>query len=128
MRYRWKARRRFSFDRVRLGPGPVLRSAAGAAPEEATSPRPVPRRDRAGADAPIPSAGAPSPPNWTQTVVNDTQARRHWQAAAAPGRGAGYDDLESLVVDGHPYHPSYKSRLGFNAVRQRRSTARSSPG
>ncbi|MCA1845595.1 MAG: siderophore biosynthesis protein, partial [Actinobacteria bacterium] len=30
--------------------------------------------------------------------------------------GAAYDDLESLIVDGHRYHPSYKSRLGFNAL------------
>lgn len=28
-------------------------------------------------------------------------------------RGADYDTLEARLSDGHPYHPSYKSRLGF---------------
>ena len=113
--YCWEERRRFSFDRVRLGPGPVVRIKPGAALREATSPRrfledigPVlpadpERRRRFAAEL-------------VQTVLNDTAVRRHWQEAARPTAGAGYDDLESLVVDGHAYHPSYKSRLGFNAV------------
>lgn len=28
-------------------------------------------------------------------------------------RGADYDTVEARLTDGHPYHPSYKSRLGF---------------
>lgn len=28
-------------------------------------------------------------------------------------RGADYDMMEARLTDGHPYHPSYKSRLGF---------------
>lgn len=28
-------------------------------------------------------------------------------------RGSDYDTVESRLTDGHPYHPSYKSRLGF---------------
>src|SRR5205814_2166723 len=43
-------------------------------------------------------------------------ARRHWRAAGRLAAGAPFDELESLVVDGHPYHPSYKSRLGFDAA------------
>ena len=26
----------------------------------------------------------------------------------------GYDALESAIIDGHPYHPAYKSRIGFD--------------
>ena len=37
--YCWEERRRFSFDRVRLGPGPVVRVKPGEALQEATSPR-----------------------------------------------------------------------------------------
>ncbi|CAH1386615.1 IucA/IucC family protein [Candidatus Nitrotoga sp. M5] len=28
-------------------------------------------------------------------------------------RGTDYDTIEARLTDGHPYHPSYKSRLGF---------------
>lgn len=28
-------------------------------------------------------------------------------------RGSDYDTVEARLTDGHPYHPSYKSRLGF---------------
>jgi 2-[(L-alanin-3-ylcarbamoyl)methyl]-3-(2-aminoethylcarbamoyl)-2-hydroxypropanoate synthase len=51
-----------------------------------------------------------------RTVANDTQARLHWRSAHRCAAGASFDDLESLVVDGHRYHPSYKSRLGFDAA------------
>jgi siderophore synthetase component len=113
--YCWEERRRFSFDRVRLGPGPVVRVKPGEALQEATSPRrfleeigPVLAAD--------PDRCKSFAAELVQTVQNDTDVRRHWLEAARPAAGAGYDDLESLVVDGHRYHPSYKSRLGFNAV------------
>ena len=31
-------------------------------------------------------------------------------------RGADYDTMEARLTDGHPYHPSYKSRLGFTLI------------
>lgn len=111
--YRWTARRRFSFDRVRLGPEPVLRCVVGETPAEATSPRLF--LDEIGpALSADPDRRRGFATELEQTIVNDAQARRHWQAAAVPAGGAGFDDLEELVVDGHPYHPSYKSRLGFD--------------
>ncbi|MGH9009265.1 MAG: IucA/IucC family protein, partial [Acidimicrobiia bacterium] len=113
--YCWEERRRFSFDRVRLGPGPVVRVKPGEALREATSPRRF--LEEIGPALPADPARRRSfATELVQTVLNDTAVRRHWQEAARPTAGAGYDDLESLVVDGHRYHPSYKSRLGFNAV------------
>ena len=113
--YRWTAGRRFSFDRVRLGPEPVVRAVAGEPATEATSPRRF--LDELGpallADPPRRNAFVTE---LERTIANDAQARRHWAAARRPAAGAPFDDLESLVVDGHPYHPSYKSRLGFDAA------------
>jgi siderophore synthetase component len=113
--YCWEERRRFSFDRVRVGPGPVVRIKPGEALQEATSPRRF-LDDIGSALAGDPQRRRSFAAELTQTVMNDSAVRRHWREAARPAAGAGYDDLESLVVDGHRYHPSYKSRLGFNAV------------
>ncbi len=55
-----------------------------------------------------------------QTLLNDTLAR-HWNAVrfrqglpAAPSD----EDWEQRLIDGHPYHPSYKSRIGFRVEDQ----------
>ena len=113
--YRWTARRRFSFDRVRLGPDPVRRTVAGETATEATSPRlflteigPLLTAD--------PERRQAFATELERTIANDTQALRHWRQAGRRADGASVDDLESLVVDGHPYHPAYKSRLGFDAA------------
>ncbi|MEW6477253.1 MAG: IucA/IucC family protein [Actinomycetota bacterium] len=113
--YCWTERRRFSFDRVRVGPEPVVRIRPGEALQEAISPRRF-LDDIGPALAADPDRRTSFATELLQTVVNDTAARQHWRQAARPATGAGYDELESLVVDGHRYHPSYKSRLGFNAV------------
>ena len=74
--YRWTAGRRFSFDRVRLGPQPVLRSASGEAATEATSPRLF--LDEIGpALAADPERRRGFATELERTIVNDTQARRH---------------------------------------------------
>lgn len=31
-------------------------------------------------------------------------------------REGNYDDLEADIMDGHPYHPCYKSRIGFDLI------------
>jgi siderophore synthetase component len=99
---RWTVRRRFSFDRVRvdgldatLSPRSLLDELAAVLPTE-------PGRRGRFAD------------ELERTADNDAQALRHWRTVGRPSAGAGYDELESLVVDGHRYHPSYKSRLGFD--------------
>jgi siderophore synthetase component len=113
--YRWTARCRFSFGRVRLGPAPVLRCVAGEAATETPSPR-LFLYEIGPALAADPERCSGLATELEHTIVNDTQARRHWRRAGRAASGASFDDLESLVVDGHPYHPSYKSRLGFDAA------------
>lgn len=49
-----------------------------------------------------------------QTLINDTLAQYERHQAAIPIHQQPYEDWESLIMDGHPYHPSYKSRIGFN--------------
>lgn len=100
---RWTVRRRFSFDRVHVGgmdgsvsPRSYLDEIAAAIPADPA------RRGRFADEL-------------ERTVENDAQALRHWRRAARPASGADDDALETLVVDGHRYHPSYKSRLGFTA-------------
>lgn len=51
-----------------------------------------------------------------QTLLKDTiaQYRRHQLPHLT--RDGSYDDLEADVMDAHPYHPCYKSRMGFDLV------------
>jgi siderophore synthetase component len=113
--YCWRLRRRFSFDRVRLDPAAVVRVLPGRPPQEATSPRRfLEEVGCALTTDPVRRKGFAT--ELLHTIANDSAARWHWRQAGRPAAGAAYDDLESLVVDGHRYHPTYKSRLGFNAV------------
>ncbi|QYK60615.1 IucA/IucC family protein [Paenibacillus sp. S25] len=47
-----------------------------------------------------------------ETMVKDSQCRA-LLPEKIPGEDLHYDALESHMSDGHLYHPSYKSRLGF---------------
>lgn len=57
------------------------------------------------------------------TVVNDALAQRarvrRGSAAWRLDPDAGHDALESLITEGHRYHPAYKSRIGFSTDDQR---------
>ena len=115
--YRWRLGRRFSFDRVRLGAEPVLRLAPGSAPVEVASPVALLEGlAAAGVLRADPERCGGFAAELRQTVANDAEARAHWRSRRRCAADAGYDELESLVVDGHRYHPSYKSRLGFDAA------------
>lgn len=48
-----------------------------------------------------------------ETLVKDHQSKQ-FQLDQIPEHDKHYEALESHMVDGHPYHPSYKSRLGFS--------------
>ncbi|MGG3448353.1 IucA/IucC family protein [Domibacillus aminovorans] len=48
-----------------------------------------------------------------ETFVKDSQSKS-FQLDQIPEQDKHYEALESHMVDGHPYHPSYKSRIGFS--------------
>ncbi len=49
-----------------------------------------------------------------QTLVKDCQAYKFLANTLSGGLELTYDVLESQVIGGHPYHPCYKSRIGFS--------------
>ncbi|SMR71964.1 Siderophore synthetase component [Aliiroseovarius halocynthiae] len=47
------------------------------------------------------------------TLVNDSVAQFQRSDQVRLLRGEDYDMIETHLADGHPYHPCYKSRVGF---------------
>lgn len=110
--YRCLGRRRFSFDRIRLEIEPVMRVADGIATEAASlSQFLMEIRERLGEGA---ERLAQCISELEQTLLKDTLAQYRRDRDGKLLRGAGHDDVETGVLDGHPYHPAYKSRMGFD--------------
>ncbi|MCF8723604.1 siderophore synthetase component [Nitrospina gracilis] len=114
LHYRFSGRRRVSFDRIRLDAAPVMRYARDAVSEVDSL---------AGfmmeIDFPVdvePERLMQFTHELERTLFNDSlaqHARRHRPTAL---RALEFDAVESLLADGHPYHPCYKSRIGFDAL------------
>ncbi|MCI2417284.1 siderophore biosynthesis protein [Saccharopolyspora sp. K220] len=51
-----------------------------------------------------------------ETVFKDALSEHVRTQRRTDLRTADYDTLESAITDGHRYHPTYKSRLGFDAA------------
>ncbi|UKK97856.1 IucA/IucC family protein [Brevibacillus brevis] len=51
-----------------------------------------------------------------QTLLKDTLSQYYRIQNDIRMQGKSYDELEGDLMDGHPYHPSYKSRVGFTYV------------
>lgn len=49
-----------------------------------------------------------------QTIFKDTIAQYERNETKEKLIEKTYDELESSLIDGHPYHPSYKARIGFH--------------
>jgi siderophore synthetase component len=49
-----------------------------------------------------------------QTLMKDTQAHSYRVCGPLSEADRAYDALEAHVLEGHPYHPCYKSRIGFS--------------
>lgn len=54
-----------------------------------------------------------------QTLINDTLAQYKRHQDKRDLHPLPYDEWESGIMEGHPYHPSYKSRIGFDIDDQR---------
>lgn len=112
--YQCSGRKKMSFGRIRLSKEPVQRALMGKEAE---------------ADCLITFLSEISPclkeeakqlslftNEIQQTLLKDTLAQYHRQQEAKIFENRSYDDLEGDVMDGHPYHPCYKSRMGFDLV------------
>ncbi|MGH3741562.1 MAG: IucA/IucC family protein, partial [Micromonosporaceae bacterium] len=51
-----------------------------------------------------------------ETLLKDAVAQHVRAQRGQRLAGADYDTAETGVMDGHPYHPAYKSRIGFDLV------------
>ncbi|CBJ34733.1 IucA/IucC family protein [Ralstonia solanacearum] len=113
--YRCRARRTVSFGRVRIV-SPVRRICGTQESEADDVARVVAElASQLGAD---PLRLAQFGAELLATHIKDAQTR-----AAQAGRllrEAGYDDIEAGLTGAHPYHPGYKSRMGFTLDDNRR--------
>ena len=110
--YLFTATRRYGFDRIRLGPQPVLRCAPGDTVEADSTTRLL-SEVRHGLNADEVGV-ATFARELEQTLVKDALAQYVRAERGDTLHGADYDTLESAITDGHPYHPAYKSRIGFD--------------
>lgn len=115
--YAFQAERRcHNFGRIRLGKHPVMREYGGVRSEADSLARFLSEMASViGAD---PAKLNHFAIELEQTLINDTlaQYKRHQEQREL--HGLGYDEWESGITDGHPYHPSYKSRIGFDIADQ----------
>lgn len=49
-----------------------------------------------------------------RTFIHDVQSQHCQNQFQLPATQYNYDVLETYLMDGHPYHPCYKSRVGFS--------------
>jgi siderophore synthetase component len=112
--YVCEGRRCFSFERIRLGSAPVMRGAGSEWREAESLSRFL--LDLRGALGAEPERLARFIQELEQTLLKDTQAQHRRRLAGLRLRERSYDELEGELMDGHPYHPSYKSRIGFDCV------------
>jgi siderophore synthetase component len=110
--YELSAKRRFSFNRIRLGLEPVIRRDGHAAAEaESVTQFLKEVHEALGTD---PQRLLSFAHELEQTVLKDTLAQSYRRQLVGSLHNSEYDELEALVMDGHLYHPSYKSRIGFD--------------
>lgn len=115
--YRCAARRTASFGRIRID-GPVLRSEAGAQTEADNVAMLL--SELAGQLDADPVRLQQFGLELLSTQVKDAQSHHANGHAGQPLREASYDAIEARLTGAHPYHPGYKSRMGFTLADNRR--------
>lgn len=104
--------RKLSFGRIRLSTKPVCRMA-GEEEQEADDPA----RFLYETAERLPAAPAllvAFVDEIVQTLLKDAMAEHGRRQYAGTAMADDCDELEGGVTEGHPYHPCYKSRIGFN--------------
>ncbi|TYP70616.1 IucA/IucC family protein [Paenibacillus methanolicus] len=109
--YNCRGERRPTFGRVRLNASPLQRISREGK-REAVCLRRFLREVAAGAGADPAKLGAFAE-ELERTLLHDAIAQYERLRAEQTMEGS-YDELETAAMDGHPYHPSYKSRIGFS--------------
>ncbi len=110
--YTCRGRRRMTFGRIRLSGSPVLRTMEGSSREaDSLAQFLLEMRHAIGADE---DRLAMFITELEHTLLKDTLSQYRRNALSGPDSTRDYDSLEGEIMDGHPYHPSYKSRIGFD--------------
>jgi len=113
IRYQFEGRKKKSFERIRLSNKPVRR-IVDAKNEEACSLATflLEISKLINLDDEMLSSFIDE---INQTFLKDSVAQNYRQQQSYK-KGISYDELEGDVMDGHPYHPCYKSRIGFDLI------------
>ncbi|RDK09964.1 IucA/IucC family protein [Cupriavidus lacunae] len=115
--YRCTARPTASFGRIRID-GPVLRCDASAQTEADDVAMLL--SELAGLLDADPVRLQQFGLELLSTQIKDAQSHHANGHAGRPLREASYDAIEARLTGAHPYHPSYKSRMGFTLADNRR--------
>ncbi|WP_255314331.1 IucA/IucC family protein [Bacillus sp. FJAT-26390] len=110
--YAFDGTRRHTFGRIRMNKGPVIRQAEESASEAESIGLFL--LEIAGAIGADEQKVLHFIQELEQTLINDTMAQYKRHQEKLNLHELPYDDWESGIMDGHPYHPSYKSRIGFD--------------
>ncbi|MBE0338270.1 IucA/IucC family protein [Paenibacillus sp. 23TSA30-6] len=110
VQYRSVGKRMNSFGRIRLVPVPIIRVGTDGSETSATL------ADFANEVLSTAQQGERLQrfiEELEQTLLKDVQAQSSFNAPFLADDQRRYDELEGNLGDGHPYHPCYKSRIGF---------------
>ncbi|HZG14853.1 MAG TPA: IucA/IucC family protein [Candidatus Bathyarchaeia archaeon] len=108
--YSFHCQRKFSFGRYRVAKGTVTRETADGESRDAALSLFV---EEVLGQVQTNERLAMLLQELEHTLVRDLQAQSFKSSAASVETQRDYDDWEALL-DGHPYHPCYKSRIGFS--------------
>lgn len=110
--YQCRGQRRFTFGRIRLSDQALIRTVGDHSQEaESLAQFLLEIRQSTGADEGRLTAFINE---LEHTLLKDTLAQHQRRQEARDYHARDYDELEGDIMDGHPYHPSYKSRIGFD--------------
>ncbi|MBP1999967.1 siderophore synthetase component [Paenibacillus shirakamiensis] len=124
VKYTFYAMHKLSFDRIRLTETPVMRITS----EEETEADSIPQFLQEIACC-LPTSEpqlAQFIAELQQTHLKDTLSLR-WNNHQEDPDMSDYDEWESTLIEGHPYHPCYKSRMGFTLADNKRYGPEFSP-